>query len=95
MNLAPSSKGSVDIEIGIVKYVKTISYTRFARLSTAIIKAIVNAIPAISAGKYINVFGFTMSLHFHEVGQIPNNAVSYPPRILLTDKDVTSIFDAE
>ena len=64
-------------------------------MSTAIIMAIVNAIPAISAGKYINVFGFTMPLHFHEVGHIPNNAVSYPPKILLTDKDVTSIFVAE
>ena len=61
--------------------------------AAAIIPA--SAIPAINAGKYIKVFGFTMPLHFHDVGQIPNKAVSYPPRILLTDKEVTSIFDAE
>ena len=57
--------------------------------------AIANATPAMSAGKYMNVFGLTMPLNFHEVGQMPNNAALYPPRICPTDKDVTSIFEAE
>src|SRR5699024_8270113 len=95
LNRAPSSSGSVDIATGIVKYVKTISYTRFARLSTAMMSAIASATPAMSAGRYRKVFGLTMPLHFHDVGQIPNNAALYPPRICPTDREVTSIFDAE
>ena len=40
----------------------------------AIISAIPSAMLDISAGKYINVFGFTIPLHFHEVGHTPKSA---------------------
>ena len=41
------------------------------------------------------MFGLTIPLHFHEVGQMPNSAALYPPSIWLTVSEVTSIFDAE
>ena len=62
LNLAPSSSESVDIESGITKYIKIISYTRFARFSIATIREIASAIPAISDGRYKNASGFTIPL---------------------------------
>ena len=69
LNLAPSSSGSVDILIGITKYIKMISYTLFAKLRIATTSAIASAMPAISDGKYKKLSGLTIPLYFQLSGK--------------------------
>ena len=62
------------MDSGMTRYRNTISNTRFARLTIATIMAIPSAIDATSDGKYKNLFGSTIPLHFQLVGHIPNSA---------------------